>query len=261
MIRLAKGAAGRLLFLLALCAAGPAVPAAQDCAPTPTPEVYAVKRVVDGDTLQLRDGRQVRLLGINTPELGRRDTAAQPFAAAARDALRAHVADTGGRIRLAAGVKPRDRYGRTLAYVYTPEGADLGAALLVRGLAYYVILPPNDAHAACYRRLEQQARAAGLGLWQPAHDMPLPAADITSNRGGFVLTRGTVTAVNEPAGHLVIQLDGNLELFIHRRHRAAFALDAARLEGRVLEARGWLYEYRNRPNLRLAHPGLLAFAP
>lgn len=31
-------------------------------------EVYRVTRVVDGDTVELGDGRKVRYIGINTPE-------------------------------------------------------------------------------------------------------------------------------------------------------------------------------------------------
>ena len=32
----------------------------------------AVQRVVDGDTLRLSDGRNVRMIGLNTPELGKK---------------------------------------------------------------------------------------------------------------------------------------------------------------------------------------------
>ncbi|MHB8822818.1 MAG: thermonuclease family protein, partial [Pseudomonadaceae bacterium] len=53
----------------------------------PAPErlpQFAVAQVIDGDTLRLTDGRSVRLIGLNTPELGRKGRAAEPLADAAR---------------------------------------------------------------------------------------------------------------------------------------------------------------------------------
>ena len=62
------------------------------CAFCPSPgtlPLVGVAKVVDGDTLRLVDGRNVRLIGINTPELGRDARKAEPFAVAAQRRLRA----------------------------------------------------------------------------------------------------------------------------------------------------------------------------
>lgn len=48
----------------------------------------AVQRVVDGDTLRLSDGRSVRMIGLNTPELGKQGRSDEPFAVAARKRLK-----------------------------------------------------------------------------------------------------------------------------------------------------------------------------
>ncbi|MDG6404383.1 thermonuclease family protein, partial [Pseudomonas quasicaspiana] len=56
----------------ALCPASSSLPVAQ------------VERVVDGDTLRLKDGRNVRMVGINTPETGKKSRSAEPFAEAAK---------------------------------------------------------------------------------------------------------------------------------------------------------------------------------
>lgn len=82
-------------------------------------------RAVDGDTIQLGNGRYVRLLGYDTPEIGQ----------CGYDAAKAKVADL-----LIGGVKlanrsGTDRYGRILAYVRTDEGWDIGTAMLRNGLA------------------------------------------------------------------------------------------------------------------------------
>jgi endonuclease YncB( thermonuclease family) len=44
--------------------------------PVPPGAQVAVRRAVDGDTLLLKDGRRVRLLGVDTPETKREGTPA-----------------------------------------------------------------------------------------------------------------------------------------------------------------------------------------
>lgn len=57
-----------------------------------------VRQVVDGDTLRLVDGRSVRLIGINTPEVGRKGRSSEPYAEAARRRLQALVNASDGRV-------------------------------------------------------------------------------------------------------------------------------------------------------------------
>src|SRR5471032_344054 len=78
----------------------------------------AVQRVVDGDTLRLSDGRSVRMIGLNTPELGRNGRSDEPFAVAARKRLEALVAASNDQVGLLPGKEAKDRYGQTLAHVY-----------------------------------------------------------------------------------------------------------------------------------------------
>lgn len=109
-----------LLLLAGLCVVRPTRPA------PPAPGTPAALEVIDGDTLRLPDGRRVRLLSVDTPELGR------PCADAARDFARAFVA--GGELRLVPEQPRRDGYGRLLADVEV-GGRSLSRALLAAGLA------------------------------------------------------------------------------------------------------------------------------
>ena len=86
-----------------------------------------VTRWVDGDTVMTSRGT-VRLIGIDTPERGRCG-----YAAATRHARA--IAPAGSRVRLGnpATVEDRDRYGRSLRYVLTPTGRDLGLAQIRAG--------------------------------------------------------------------------------------------------------------------------------
>jgi micrococcal nuclease len=122
------------------------------------PASCVVARVVDGDTFSCRDGRKVRLLGIDTPELGQGEPGRQAHAA-----LR-HLLPLGTTVRLERDVSSRDRFGRELAYIWT--GARMVNESLVRqGWAMLYTLPPNVKHAGRLERAQKEARAARAGLW------------------------------------------------------------------------------------------------
>ncbi|EJT84889.1 nuclease [Pseudomonas putida S11] len=94
----------------------------------------AVRQVVDGDTLRLVDGRSVRLIGINAPEIGRNGRTSEPYAEAARQRLQALVKASDGRVGLEPGVESKDKYGRTLAHIYGRNGEQYRSTAAQRGL-------------------------------------------------------------------------------------------------------------------------------
>jgi endonuclease YncB( thermonuclease family) len=125
-----------------------------------------VEAVLDGDTIVV-DGVHVRVIGIDTPEIAHRDSAAACGGDTAAAFVRGALLHQ--RVRLAVGPEPHDRYGRTLASVLPLTGplagADLAATLADRGLARPLPIPPNDANAPDIARRVRSARAAHLGLW------------------------------------------------------------------------------------------------
>ncbi len=143
------------------------VSGAQAFCPAPASlPVAQVQRVVDGDTLKLTDGRSVRMIGLNTPETGRKGRSAEPFAEAAKQRLQTLVNESGGKVRLRIGRQGKDHYGRTLANVYDRKGANLEAQLLSEGLGYLVAVAPNVTLVDCQQVAERQARQARLGVAQ-----------------------------------------------------------------------------------------------
>jgi micrococcal nuclease len=126
---------------------------------SPPPASCIVERVGDGDTFFCRDGRKVRLLGIDTPELGQGEPGRQAHAALER------LIPRGTAVRLEKDVAPRDRFGRDLAYVWT--GSRMVNERLVReGWAVLYTLPPNVKYAGRLERAQKEARAAHAGLWE-----------------------------------------------------------------------------------------------
>lgn len=116
-----------------------------------------VSQVVDGDTFHCRDGRKVRLIGIDSPE--RR----QSFGSVASHAL-LKMLPSGTVVRLERDVAPTDRYGRVLAHVWV--GATLVNEAMVRdGWAVLYTVPPNVKYVDRLGRAQKEARARGTGLW------------------------------------------------------------------------------------------------
>ncbi len=131
----------------------------------PASATALVTRVVDGDTVEARiDGEveDVRLIGVDTPETVKPGEPVQCFGLRASDFTHRQIEDQ--RVRLVFGVERRDVYGRLLAYAYL-DGHLFNSALLRRGLARSLTIPPNDRFAGLFERLELAAARAGRGLW------------------------------------------------------------------------------------------------
>ena len=225
-----------------------------------------VQRVVDGDTVRLKDGRSVRMIGLNAPETGKKGRPDEPFAVAARQRLQALVKASDGRVGLVAGREAKDHYGRTLAHLYGANGENLEAQLLAEGLGYQVGVAPNIDLVACQQAAENSARQARLGLWRQS-----PVQSVASlKRSGFALVAGRVSKIERNRGGIWIELQGSLVLRIAPELISQFdtaMLDG--LQGRTIEARGWVQDRARRGGLKkgqarwllpITDPGMLKSA-
>jgi micrococcal nuclease len=148
--------------ILSLCLSGPLIAGplggvAQQPAAKPSGSCV-VDRVADGDSFHCRDGRRVRLIGIDSPESHQ-----QPFGAAARGAL-LKLMPTGTTVWLEPDVAPADRYGRLLAYVWVGPTL-VNEAMVQDGWAVLYTVPPNVKYAERLQRAQNEARARSTGLW------------------------------------------------------------------------------------------------
>ncbi len=119
-------------------------------------ETVTVTKVVDGDTVELSNGRRLRYIGINTPE---RD---QPYYNEAT-ALNRQLVE-GKNVQLEFDLETFDQYGRSLAYVWV-DGRLVNLEIVQQGFANSFTVPPNIRYEAEFRRAEKEAREAGRGLW------------------------------------------------------------------------------------------------
>jgi micrococcal nuclease len=142
--------------------------------PTPAPTIAAergaganvrVAHVVDGDTVDLRNGARIRLVQIDTPEVF-----FQPECYGRQaSAVTKRLLPNGTLIRLFP--EPRtdfvDRYGRLLRYVIrVRDGLNVNIHLVAVGAAApYFYAHRRGRYAARLESLARGARARRLGLW------------------------------------------------------------------------------------------------
>jgi len=117
-----------------------------------------VTRIVDGDTIVCSRVGRIRLIGMDTPELGQAS-----FGVRAAEALAALI-PVGSTVQLERDVEARDRYDRVLAYVW--HGGAMVNWLMVRhGFAVTLTYPPNVQYVEWFAAAQRRAQAEGRGLW------------------------------------------------------------------------------------------------
>jgi micrococcal nuclease len=141
------------------------------CGGSPCGETEGVvTRILDGDTVELADGRKIRYLLVDTPETSDGDCYAENAKQFNTDLVLNKT------IELQYDVECTDRFGRTLAYV-TVDGQDVNTLMIQRGYACVLHISPNgDSRIDEFKALELDAMRAGRGLWADCNPLP-PACD------------------------------------------------------------------------------------
>lgn len=129
---------------------------------TPTLIEARVIKVIDGDTIILEDGSRVRLIGIDTPEIG--DASHQPECYARRAADLARSLVEGKVVRLEKDTSDKDKYNRFLRYVWIGDTM-VNNYLVQNGFAVSLTIPPDVRYSTKLKESENQARSGALGLW------------------------------------------------------------------------------------------------
>ena len=242
-------------WLVAWCFASVPVSFAA-CLPFQADEWVEVGRVYDGDTVKLKDGRKLRLIGINTPEIGYDGEPSEPLAEAARQALVGLLADD-KRLALRYGAERKDRYGRLLAHVFLPDQRNVQSVLLRQGLAASVAVGRNLANFDCYLAAERQA--GQLGIWALPRFQGLATTQLAPGAKGFQVIQGKVIRVGESRKSYWLNFTGKVAARIDKHDLAAFKgrLELPTLQGKTIKLRGWLYQYKGQTQLRVYHPGII----
>ena len=128
-----------------------------------------VKKVIDGDTIELETGEKIRYIGIDTPETKHPNKPVQCFGREASQKNKELV--EGKEILLEKDISDTDRYGRFLRYIYLPNPEATDEAIFVneymveQGYALLLTYPPDIKYDAILKDAQTQAREEKRGLW------------------------------------------------------------------------------------------------
>ena len=117
-----------------------------------TAELKVIAKVIDGDTIKLSDGTRVRLHGIDAPERN------QPYGKKATRELTRLIGSS-----VYVETTDIDRYGRTIAVLWTSDGVNVNLEMVCRGAAWwYERYARGDTDL---RECQESARENNRGLW------------------------------------------------------------------------------------------------
>jgi micrococcal nuclease len=219
-------------------------------------------RVIDGDTIVLDGEETVRLLGIDTPEMDHPNDSVRQFAQEAKDYVKSLVLDRN--VRLEYEWERRDEYGRTLAYVFLPDGRLLNAEIIRNGYGF-VYTRKVYSRTEEFRGLEGDAREAGVGLWgrqefDESLDVPLITWEEAGEHYGMDCeVQGTIVAARNTGRACFLNFhqdwENNFTAVIFAKDFDKFATRPEKyylnLEVRV---RGRIRKYRSKPEIICTSP-------
>lgn len=226
-----------------------------------------VASVVDGDTVVLDDGRQVRLVGIQAPKLplGRKGFVEWPLAEAARKAVIELI--EGRTVRLAFGGAGMDRHRRVLAHLFRDDGLWVQGDLLRRGFARVYTFPDNRALADAMYERERQAREERRGIWTDPFYRLRPADGLERDVDSFQVVEGDVRRAARVGERVFLNFAedwrNDFTVVIAADRLPLFAeagIEATRLTGRRIRVRGWIKSW-NGPMIEATHPEQMEILP
>lgn len=222
-----------------------------------------VAAVIDGDTLELADGRRVRLAGIEAakPPPGREAERRWPLAEAATAALTGLAAGRPVRLHGPDGTLP-DRHGRLPAHAVGADGRWWQGELLAAGHARVRTLADGRELAAEMLALEAAARDRGLGLWRTRAYAVRPADPQRLRRDvdSFQIVEGRVLRAEKRGGTVYLDFGedwrSDVTARIDRDALRAFArdrFDPLALQAETIRVRGWIGDHYG-PTIEVTHP-------
>ncbi|MEA3329037.1 MAG: thermonuclease family protein [Candidatus Omnitrophota bacterium] len=155
---------------------------------------FYVSKVIDGDTIELSNGKTVRYIGIDTPELRERKGSIwvykpEEYGLQAEEANKKLV--EGKKVTLEFDIVKTDKYGRWLAYVFV-DNKMVNQELLRLGYAVLYTYPPNVKYVEKLVAAQQEARQKKRGFWK-SYEI-ITHQEAAGHIGEFYTVRGRVTS-------------------------------------------------------------------
>jgi len=221
-----------------------------------------IAQVIDGDTVKLVSGEQVRLVGIQAPKLplGRKNFKAWPLGETAKTALEDLV--LGKKVQLKYGGREKDRHERLLAHIFV-GGVWVQQEMIKRGMARVYSFSDNRACVEDLLFQEDTARAEKMGVWRLPFYQIRKADNIeklSALHNSFQLVRGKVLSTGEAKGTTYLNFGKKWKIDFtgvvsryNLRHFKKSKIDPKNLSGKTVLVRGWV-GFHNGPKIDISHP-------
>ena len=216
---------------------------------------YSVKTVYDGDTVVLEDGRKIRLLGVNTPEVQHKDKIADAGGEEAKAWLINKLQHA--RVRLEFDFEKTDKYGRTLAHLFSEKKEHINLSLVKAGLATTGIYPPNLLYVNELLAAEKKAEQDKLGIWRRPEYAVIPVNNLTeAGHPGWTRLAGKVVTIRNTRKSIYLVFSSRFEARIERKWQFLFP-DVNDYLCKTVEVRGWLNKSGKHFSLLIRHPAAI----
>ncbi len=216
---------------------------------------FKVDKVYDGDTVRLEDGRKIRFLGINTPEVKHRYQVTEAGGEVAKQWLTGKLKDK--KVRLVTDVEQNDKYKRTLAHLITESNEHINLQLVELGLAVVNIYPPNLLYVNELVEAGKRAEQATRGIWQQEDYAVIPVDQLDkSGRSGWVRLMGKVAAIRSSRKFVYLEFTDLFQARIEKKWLNLFP-DIEHYRGKMLEVSGWLNKNRGGWSMLIRHPSAI----
>lgn len=214
-----------------------------------------VAKVFDGDTVKLEDGRKIRLLGINAPEVRHKGQMTETGGENAKCWLEEKLKNK--KVRLVGDVEETDKYKRTLAHLFTEDKDHINLQLVELGLAAVNVHPPNLLYADQLTAAGRLAEQGGKGIWQTGGYPILPVEQLGADgHEGWLRLSGKVSTIRNSRKYVYLVFSDKFEARIEKKWLTLFP-DVNSYRGQTLEVRGWLNKNRGGWSMLLRHPSAI----
>jgi micrococcal nuclease len=219
---------------------------------------YAVRHVVDGDTIELSSGEMVRYIGIDTPEIREKKGSEwiykpMPYAEEAKELNKILV--EGKSVRLEYDVQKKDKYNRILAYVYIDDKM-VNMEMVKQGFAMIYTYPPNVRYAQRFMELQKDARDNKRGLWLGLEENKISTSQAKNNIGMIRVIESEVIDTHLTEKLLILKFKDNFKVVIYRNNISPGLKDMVRspnkyFKGKTVKVYGIIKEYKGYPEIVL----------
>lgn len=229
-------------------------------APAATIKNQAVTEIVDGDTVELAAGKEVRLVGIQAPKLplGRAGFITWPLAGESRTALQTLIGSQTVSLHFVG--RREDRYRRHLAHLTLPDGTWIQGELLASGMARVYSFKDNRKLVSEMLALERTARRDRRGIWALPYYRIRNPAETWDDIDSFQIVEGRVVDAARVRNVVYLNFGPDWRTdFTFRIDRRALRLferagiDPLTFSGRAIRGRGWI-KPQNGPLIDITHP-------